>query len=369
MTAGLDQAIESVLNALQKRPDKNLLSIWSDLERGCRPHYAPVDIRRPTAPQRDAERVPQNETERLCDQIEAIIRPLEFGNPIAPILQPSYGDTGMMAGALGARLNLADQAYYGGGIVEHIPFDQAVDMTAADPEHTIAFQEIRKQIESYLRYTPDEFKISLPDMDGPFNIAANLVGSAIYYQFTDAAEHVHALMAQITSFCIKAYQLVCSWIPQARLAPPYAGQCLRIEECSCNLISRQLYSEFVAPYDRKLAALQEKVYIHPCSGPHVFEETLAEIPNVAVTEAGHIENTTAGSIAVETAIDIVAARPIILVVGEELRRGLEEQTVRRHIEYLDRHPRMLLTYTGMHWTEADDRDIMRLHERIDEYYS
>ena len=341
----------------------------SDLERGCRPQYPPVSINRPILPENTPVAPPESEQEELSTQIEGMLKPLELHNPISPILYPSYGDTGMMAAALGAKLNLNDPEYYGGGIVEHIPFEQAVDMDIPNPADTIPLQEIKKQIESYVKHTPDDFKINLPDMAGPFNIAASLVGSDLYYKLADVPERVHTLMEKITSFWITAYELFCSWIPQNRFAPPYAGKCLRIEECSCNLISKQIYKEFVAPYDRKLAETQDRIYIHPCSGPHVFEGTLEEIPNVAVTEAGYIENTTAGSIAVDKALDIIAARPIILVVGEELQPGLEEQTIRHHISYLDRHPRMLLTYTGMHWTKADDPTIKKLHERIDGCYA
>ena len=369
MPTQLDNAIKAVLDTLEKRPDKNLLNIWSDLERGCRPQYPPVGINRPLLPEKTQAPQPKSETEKLSAQIEGMLKPLELENPISPILCPSYGDTGMMAAALGAKLNLDDPEYYGGGIVEHIPFEKAVDMDTPDPADTIASQEIRKQIESYLKHTPDDFKINLPDMAGPFNIAASLVGSDLYYKLTDVPEQVHTLMKKITSFWIRTYELFCSWIPQGRFTPPYAGRCLRIAECSCNLISKQIYREFVAPCDRKLAQTQDKIYMHPCSGPHVFEETLEEIPKVAITEAGYIENTTAGSITVDDAIDIIAARPIILVVGEELQPGLEEQTICRHISFLDRHPRMLLAYTGMHWTKEDEPTLRKLHERIDEYYS
>ena len=175
-------------------------------------------------------------------------------------------------------------------------------------------------------------------------------------------------MDKITSFWISAYELLCSWIPKDRFAPPYAGKCLRIEECSCNLISEQTYREFVAPYDRELARIQDNIYIHPCSGPHVFQATLDEIPKVAITEAGYVDCAASGCIAVDKALDIIAGRPIILFVGEELQRGAETQTICRHIDYLERHPRMFLTYTGMHWTKHDEPIIKELHEWIDGYY-
>ena len=368
MTIKLDNVIKSVLDTLEKRPDKNMLNIWSDLEHGCQPCYPPVDIRMPILPENSPVTQSKNEIEKLRTQIEQMLKPLELENPISPIWQPAYGDTGMMAAALGAKLNIDDPAYYGGGIVEYIPFKDAVNMDMPQPEDTIPVQEIKKQIDLYLKYTPDDFKINLPDMDGPFNIAASLVGSDIYYKFSDVPEQVHTLMEKITSFWITAYKFFYSLIPQSRFAPPYAGKYLRIEECSCNLISKQIYKEFVAPCDRKLAEIQDKIYIHPCSGSHVFEETLEEIPKVAVTEAGYIENTTAGFTAVDKALDIIAGHPIILIVGEELQQGQEEQTICSHINYLERHPRMIFTYTGMYWTKKDEPVIKKLHKLIDDYY-
>ena len=176
MTAELDNVIKSVLDTLKERPDRNLLSIWLDLEHGRRPHYPPVDIRRPVLPEDPRAAQPKDEIETLCAQIAQMLKPLELENLISPILYPSYGDTGMMAAALGAKLNLDNSTYYGGGIVEHVPFEKAVSMDMPNPDDTIPFLGIKKQIESYVKYTPDDFKINLPDMDGPFNIAANLVG-------------------------------------------------------------------------------------------------------------------------------------------------------------------------------------------------
>jgi hypothetical protein len=223
MPAKLDNAIKSILDAIEKRPDKNLLNIWADLEMGQRPYYPPVNIGMPILPEDDPAPKPKDEAERLCNQIEDLLKPLELENPISPILSTGYGDTGMMAAALGAKLNLGDLTFYGGGIVEHIPFEKAVDREIPDPADTIFFQEINKQIESYLKYTPDKFKIDLPDMGGPFNIAASLVGSDIYYKFNDFPEMVHLLMEKITSFWISAYEMFYSWIPQDRFAPPYTG--------------------------------------------------------------------------------------------------------------------------------------------------
>lgn len=367
----LEDAIKLVLNTLKNRPEKNMLNIWADIESGQRPHYPPFSIGRQTDVIEIIEDHPKtkskDEITNISNQIIGLLKPLELENPISPILGTGFGGTGMMVAAFGAKLGFSNPANYV-VVREHIPIDKAVKPEVMGLLTTEPFLEVKAQIDTYLKFTPEEFKIGLPDMQSPFNTAACLVGSEIYYAFEDAPEQVHILMEKITEFWIRAYKLILSWVPEERLAPPYGGKAARIAECSCNLISKELYKEFVAPYDREIAKVHNKVIIHPCSGPHVFEETLDEIPGIILTEAGYIACATADSISVERALDIIGNREIILSVGEELQEGKEEETILGHLNYLKKHKLMVFNYTGMYWKKEDDSEIKELHKRLDDYY-
>ena len=216
MLTFLEDAIELILTALKNRPEKNMLNIWADIESGKQPHYPPFSIGRQTDVTEIIEDHPKtksnDEITNLSNQIIGLLKPLELENPISPVLGTGFGGTGMMAAAFGAGLDFSNPANYG-VVREHIPIDKAVKLEVPSPLTTAPFLEVKSQIDTYLKYTPEEFKIGLPDMQGPFNIASYLIGSDIYYAFEDVPEQVHILMKKITEFWIKAYKLVLSWIP------------------------------------------------------------------------------------------------------------------------------------------------------------
>lgn len=113
-------------------------------------------------------------------------------------------------------------------------------------------------------------------MQGPFNIAWAVIGTDIFFLMNDSPEKFHLLMGLVTEYCIRCRKLFRKWIPENRWVN-FIGATKKISECSVNLISKDLYKEFVAPYDRKLMEFWGgEIAIHPCSGPHVFKVTLEE---------------------------------------------------------------------------------------------
>ena len=236
-----------------------------------------------------------------------------------------------------------------------------------DPETSGVLPEIREDIETIQRYTPDWVQIGLPDMQGPFNIAHVLLGEEAFIAPYEEPEKFADLMTLITDFFIAVHERLCRWIDPARL-PAFPVIVHRIAECSVNLISSAMYLEHVLPADRRIAKYYGQVAVHPCSGPHVFHATLSNLPNVCYQEAGYIEKTCAGAISVTAALEAIGERPMILNIGEELPLGGEEAVIRAHFNLARRSPRLLFGYTGMYWTR-DDEPLMRdLHLRLDDYW-
>lgn len=365
----IKEAVERVLQVLKERPKKNLLNIWDDLMKNQMPRYSPLTIGRQTLPEDEVsnKKGKFSDEEQFAHQIISIIKPLEFENPVAPVLGTGgkFG-TGLMATAFGVEI--VDNPNYPGGIKKHLSIEELDKLEIPDPEKSGCFPEIKKEIDKYLVYTPDDFLIGLPDMQGPFNIACNVLGESMYYLINDKPEKVHRLMKIVTDYYIGCYELLKKWIPKKRWIP-YIGSVKRICECSCNLISKEMYMKFVAPYDRKITEFfGGEIGIHPCSGEHVFKETLEGLPGIKYTECGFVECAVAGSISVDEAVKKVNGKSIILQVGEELIVDKEEKTIKYHFNYLKKHPLMIFSYTGMYWKEKEDEFIVSLHKKLDEYY-
>ncbi len=367
----LDTAIKNVLETLKKRPEKNILNIWTDLEKGQRPEYCPLIITRQVDSSAETTEIPGVELseDTFANQVANILKPLLLENPIYPVLTLEGGEsTGFLPAGLSATISTSPT--YRGGIAKHLSLEEIEKIKEPPiPQNEPRFHRLKEKIDFYLKSTPPDFKIGLPDMQGLFNIAYALLGSEIFLLMTDNPEIVHRTMKLVTEYYVRCYRWFMDNIPEDRWIS-YVGKAKMICECEVNLISRAFYKEFVAPYDRKIVDFWKgEVAIHPCSGPHVFEVTLEIFAKeIRYTECGIIPCACAGYLTMEQALEKIKGKPIILSVGEELVEGKEEKTIQHHLDCIKVHPLMLFTYTGMYWKKQDDEFIKNLHRKLDEYY-
>ena len=361
----IDDAVDVLLSTLEKRPDKNRLLLWEELERGQRPTYSGLYLGR-QGHKDDAKRSVRpadgSDEAKVAAEILNMLRPLDFENPVMPAFGVGFG-TGFMATAFGVEL-ATDVA--GAPVRNPRPLSDFDSFGVPDPETAGLLPKARERIDFYKTLTPNDIKITLPDMQGPFNVAHAVLGNEIFTAFTDDAERYHHFMQVVTDFFIRAQEAFEGWIGPERMVNTALNR-HRITECSCNLISAAAYHEFVEPYDRQLAEHWGEVAIHTCSGPHVFEATLA-LPNVRSTECGIIPCASAGSLSLEEALEKVSVPPVILMVGQELERGKEEELIQSHLLKRREFPLLAFGYTGMYWTPEDDRLIIDMHKRLDEFY-
>jgi hypothetical protein len=364
-TAILDDAVEQVLKVVEERPDKNLLSVWNDLQEERRPKYSGLMLNRQSHPDDDNEdSLPEEDSKeaRLVRDVQNIIRPLSLENPIVPALSVGFG-TGLMSTAFGVEL---DYDIEGCPAKEHRQLSAFDDFEVPDPEQAGVLPEIRGKIQFYKEHTPPDIKIRMPDIQGPFNIAYSVVGNPLLLAPYDDPDRYHRFMELLTEFYIRAQKAFEDWIGSERLIK-YVRDRHCIRECECNLISGEMYREFVKPYDRKIAEEWGEVAIHTCSGPHIFKGTL-DLPNLRYTECGIIPCAVAGSLSVEEALPYVDIPPVILGIGQELERGKEESLIKKHLALRKEYPLLSFGYTGMYWTPEDDEQIVDMHKRLDEFY-
>ena len=179
--------------------------------------------------------------------------------------------------------------------------DDILSQPLPEPKTSGLMPEMLEKINIIKALTPDTFKIARPDTQGPFNIAHALVGEeALIEAYLDPVRF-HQLMAKVTDFWIQAVMVLNEAIGKER-ETFWDRAAIRITECSVNLVSPEMYKEFILPYDLKIAEAFGAPGIHTCSGAHVFHATLENIPGIVYTEAGYISCAVAGHTKVDDAL-------------------------------------------------------------------
>ena len=366
----LAEAVKYVLDALGRYPERDALAVYAAASAGRRrPHPAfhlghladPADTLPPpddfTLPPVTAPGTPEGQ---LARDIVGLLEPLKLLNPVSPCLSLGQGP-GTLVTCFGIPLNSEAQ----NGPAFNKTVAQVLAEPPPDPASAGLLPEIQARIALIRANTPPAFRISLPDMQGPFNLAHAIAGGEALTLPYDDEDAFFALMDRITAFWIAARRQLCAWIGD-RLSP--GDRVARICECSVNLVSPDFYDRFVLPHDRRIAAEFGPLRIHPCSGPHVFHVTLDNLP-VCEAEAGFIAKTAAGAIPVDEALRAIAGRPILLHIGQELPEGREYEFIRADFDRYVDTPRLLFGYTGMHWRRKDRPAIRDLHRRLDAYWA
>ena len=70
----------------------------------------------------------------------------------------------------------------------------------------------------------------------------------------------------------------------------------------------------------------------------------------------------------DDALKEIGTRRIILNIGQELPDGKEEEFIKKDLDRAKENPRLLFGYTGMHWKKRDEKEIIKLHLKLDEYW-
>ncbi|MDP7398683.1 MAG: uroporphyrinogen decarboxylase family protein [Lentisphaeria bacterium] len=297
----------------------------------------------------------------LAREIIGMLEPLDMLNPVSPAFLLGRG-TGTLAPAFGIPL-AADK---GDSPAFVRPLDEVLQDPPPDPLTAGLMPDMTERIRMIKEYLPPSFKIGLPNMQGPFNLAQAVVGEEVMIAPITNPDKFHQLMSRITDFWIDNRRALLGLIGADYTnpidPPPH------ISDCSANLVSADFYCDYILPYDRQITDALGPAHMHPCSGPHVFHATIDNLPLLA-TEAGFIAQPTSGAIAVDEAMAAIGDRPIVLYIGQELPDGQEYEAVRRDLDLYERTPRLVFAYTGMHWRKKDRPAMREIHQRLDEYWA
>lgn len=366
----LDSAIQFSHDTLKAHPERDICSARKAALEGENRKYPVLGINHLGCkddffePQDELE-LPEVEIENpeeksLAVELVSKLEPLKMLNPVNLAFNLG-GGTGTLVTCFGIPLDPEcdnTPAY-------NISMDEVLSKPIPDVTATGLMPEIYSRIQLIKKHTPETLKIAMPDTQGPFNIAHATVGEdALMTPYTDP-DKFRKFMDLITTFWIDAVKTLRSWIGEERLLRKEVN----IAECSVNLMSREMYEEFILPCDLRIADAFGPPGIHTCSGPHVFYGTLENIPNIVYTEAGYISMTAAGYTEIDDAMKEVVGKPILLNIGQELHNDNHFETIKNHLDLYERHNRMLFCYTAMNLRKKDRPAIRELHQQLDEYWN
>ena len=369
----LAQAIEFVRGEFERHPERNGLDARMAAHAGRRRRWPALYLQHLGMPGDRADvppyyvlpqvRMPDTPEGLLARDLVGLLAPLDMLNPISPALGLGRG-TGTMVAAFGIPLD--PQAGYAPACTR--PLDELLHAAPPDAARAGLMPEMLARIDLLKAHLPPCFKIGLPDMQGPYNIAHAVVGEdALVGPYLDP-EGFCLLMERVTDHWIASRRLLLELIGPDYLLP--WDRAPHIAECSVNLVSPATYIQHILPHDQRIARELGAPRIHTCSGPHVFRATLENLPLVE-TECGRIPCATAGYTPVADAFAAVKGKPILLNIGQELPADSEAayEIMRADLDLYAEHPRLMFGYTGMEWRMADRPAIRALHRRLDEYWA
>lgn len=131
-------------------------------------------------------------------------------------------------------------------------------------------------------------RLCLPDMQGPFSIAASLLGNDIFYDIYDNPDDIHWLLDRITSAYIEFYKIIAPLVngftPDGNgtyaMGAIFPGLVLLKEDTSSACLSDEQITEFCTPYNRRITDELGPVSIHYCGRSLPFHHTVYKIPKL-----------------------------------------------------------------------------------------
>ena len=206
----------------------------------------------------------------------------------SPLAVRSDFGTVMMHSALGGQWSLKETGYPWANAItdlEHIR-EIARGNFAFDKESGLiprARQTLSFYHETLAQYPAlrEEIQVSLPDLQGPFDTANLLMGDEIFYIMHDEPELLHDLLSAVTDATLNALEIFRPY-EIGRLAPAAITQheyvvpgSFMIRTDSSILISADMYSEMVRPYEDRLLTRVNGGTIHFCGkGEHLIDPML-----------------------------------------------------------------------------------------------
>ena len=118
---------------------------------------------------------------------------------------------------------------------------------------------------------------------GVLNNAFHIRGQDIFLDIYDKPEFVHRFFSSICEVMIRLAKMVQE---RQRKSGFYIDQ-FSVSNCTVNMVSPEVYREFVFPYDKRIALSFERFGVHTCNWDITsYIELLKELPNLGYLDMG-----------------------------------------------------------------------------------
>ena len=217
-----------------------------------------------------------------------------------PLQIRAFYGVGLMASLFGARSEMvADQFPW----VRPIGFE-GVRAVLAHGAPELSSELFRRALETVAYYKEvlapfpkcrQALRITQPDMQGPFDIAAQLWSGEIFTAFYDCPD----LLRELLDLIAETYVLACRRLAAAAtdlVGEDYLylhftivkGRCL-LKDDSSTLLSARLYSDFIRPVNDKVVRALGSAGIHWCGNGDQWRDQLLDMPNLVSLDWGNPE--------------------------------------------------------------------------------
>lgn len=201
-----------------------------------------------------------------------------------PMIRPEYG-TYSMSSAFGVDFSsLLDDP--SASIKPVLSRSDVEKLEKPDIKTAGILPRLFETFEFFLRNVPAGVRVGQANLQGHYNTAWFLRGHDLLLDLYDCPELVHHLLDVITDTYIAANRMQKDLLGEDGYTAwtPYRGTTgvfsTRITECSVQLISADMYREFVLPYDSRIAREFGPVHIHICGQSLHHVDGLLEIPGL-----------------------------------------------------------------------------------------
>ena len=215
--------------------------------------------------------------ELLAYQLEAILARAGVADDYIPSLFPGCRQ-GLIPTAYGAREEWTSDHYW---LAPLLASAEEIDgLPQPDLSHDGVAAEILENTRFFRRATQGGLPIQMPDMQGPLDLAGNMLGvERLMVEMYDHPEAVHRLLERMTNDFITYLHLQeeasggtlvpIHCMPTVWLPP---GRAMSLSEDLLAVISPRFYPTFARPYNERVAAEFGQVVIHSCGS---WEHNLA----------------------------------------------------------------------------------------------
>jgi hypothetical protein len=217
--------------------------------------------------------------ELLAYHLEAILARADVEDDYIPSLFPGCRQ-GLIPTAYGATEEWTSDHYW---LAPLLSSAEEVDaLPQPDLRRDGVAAELLENTRFFRRATEGALPIQMPDMQGPLDLAGNMLGvERLMVEMYDHPAAVHRLLARMTHDFI-AYMRLQEEAAGGTLVPIHCmptvwlppGRAMSLSEDLLAVISRRFYPTFARPYNERVAAEFGQVVIHSCGA---WEHNLADL--------------------------------------------------------------------------------------------